>query len=142
MTVRVPPRAPLLAAPRALFARSGYDAVSVRDLTARARANLGAVTYHFGSKEALYHAALESIAEPAHERVAEAARTTGSALERVEAVVRAALDHLAKHGEAPKCLLRELASGRPISPPMAQLMRRNIGGLSGVIAHGHRGRGG
>src|SRR3989338_5324898 len=96
MTVRVPPRDRLLAAARELFARSGYDAVSVRDLTARARANLGAVTYHFGSKEALYHAALESIAEPAHERVAEAARTTGSALERVESVVRAALGHLSE----------------------------------------------
>ena len=37
-----------------LFARHGFDAVSVRDIARAARVNLGAVTYHFGGKEALF----------------------------------------------------------------------------------------
>jgi len=37
-----------------LFAARGYDAVSVRDIAKASRTNLGAVTYHFGSKEALF----------------------------------------------------------------------------------------
>jgi AcrR family transcriptional regulator len=54
----------LLDAGQRLFAERGYDASSVRDLTAAASANLGAVTYHFGSKEALYHAVLERALVP------------------------------------------------------------------------------
>ena len=45
----------LIEAARQQFARVGFDAASVRDITARAHANLGAITYHFGSKEALYY---------------------------------------------------------------------------------------
>jgi AcrR family transcriptional regulator len=36
-----------------LFARRGLDAVSVRDITRAARANLGAINYHFGTKRKL-----------------------------------------------------------------------------------------
>jgi AcrR family transcriptional regulator len=37
-----------------LFAERGYEASGVRALAAEAGVNLGAVTYHFGSKEKLY----------------------------------------------------------------------------------------
>jgi len=37
-----------------LFAHQGFDGVGMRELAARARVNLGAATYHFGSKEKLY----------------------------------------------------------------------------------------
>ena len=36
-----------------LFAEHGYDGASVREITAQAKTNLGAVTYHFGTKENL-----------------------------------------------------------------------------------------
>ena len=36
-----------------LFARRGLDAVSVRDITQAAGANLGAITYHFGTMRKL-----------------------------------------------------------------------------------------
>ena len=50
-----------------LFAERGYDASSVRDITGSAGANVGAVTYHFGSKEALYQAVLERALAPLRE---------------------------------------------------------------------------
>jgi AcrR family transcriptional regulator len=37
-----------------LFARKGFQAVSVREITSAARCNLAAVNYHFGNKENLY----------------------------------------------------------------------------------------
>ncbi len=37
-----------------LFGERGYDGVGMRELAAQAKANLGAATYHFGSKKALY----------------------------------------------------------------------------------------
>ncbi len=43
----------LLEATEWLFIECGYEAMSLRQITARARANLAAVNYHFGSKEAL-----------------------------------------------------------------------------------------
>jgi AcrR family transcriptional regulator len=36
-----------------LFAEKGLDATSVRDITGAARVNLGAITYHFGTKQNL-----------------------------------------------------------------------------------------
>lgn len=43
----------LLEAAEWLFIERGYEAMSLRQITATAKANLAAVNYHFGSKEAL-----------------------------------------------------------------------------------------
>jgi AcrR family transcriptional regulator len=43
----------ILAAAESLFMEQGYAATSLRSITAKARVNLAAVNYHFGSKEAL-----------------------------------------------------------------------------------------
>ncbi|MHC4068602.1 MAG: TetR/AcrR family transcriptional regulator [Planctomycetota bacterium] len=45
----------LLAAAEAVFAEKGFDAASIRDITAQAKCNVAAVNYHFGSKENLYN---------------------------------------------------------------------------------------
>lgn len=52
-------RGRLLDAAERLFAAKGFEATSLRDVTARAKANLAAVNYHFGSKEALVRAVFE-----------------------------------------------------------------------------------
>jgi AcrR family transcriptional regulator len=44
----------LLDAAELLFGEHGYDGVGMRMLAQAARVNLGAATYHFGSKKALY----------------------------------------------------------------------------------------
>ncbi len=49
----------ILNAAEALFADHGFAATSLRAITARAEANLAAVHYHFGSKEALWQAVFE-----------------------------------------------------------------------------------
>lgn len=53
----------LLAAGAEVFAAKGYDAATIREIVARARANLNAVNYHFGSKEKLYAAVMRHQAE-------------------------------------------------------------------------------
>ena len=51
-----------------LFARKGYEATSLRDITAEADVNLAAVNYHFRSKEDLFCAVIERIIAPTSAR--------------------------------------------------------------------------
>ena len=61
----------LLDAAERLFAERGFEATSMRDVTSKAKANLAAANYHFGSKEALIRAAFDRrIGELNRERVA------------------------------------------------------------------------
>lgn len=50
-----------------LFAADGYHSTSLRKITAEAKVNLAAVSYHFGSKEALLEAIFERRLQPLNE---------------------------------------------------------------------------
>jgi AcrR family transcriptional regulator len=138
MTSKDPVRERLLTVAADLFARYGYDAVSVRDITSRAKVNLGAITYHFGSKEALFHAVLATIAEPLVQAVAQSAEGSGTALERIQTVIRTVGAHLQRNPWAPRVMLRELASARPLPAPMTQAWKRNIGTLMRLVTAGQQ----
>lgn len=108
-------RADLIAAGRTLFAQKGFDGTSVRALTTEAGTNLGAITYHFGSKRGLYAAVLEDGVRPLARRVARAAEAEGTARERMLGVVEAYFDHFTDHPDLPHLLLQEVAAGK--EPP-------------------------
>lgn len=87
----------LLDAAERLFLVSGCDAVSVRAINAAAGMNPAAVHYHFGSREQLIEALLESRLVPLWERsLAEIPQQPRAAAELVEMMV-APLTALAKH---------------------------------------------
>jgi AcrR family transcriptional regulator len=119
-----------------LFATSGYDGASVRAITSRAKANLGAITYHFGSKEALYHAVIERFAGPFADRLAAISARAGPPLERIADVAREFLETTGRHPEMPALILRELASDRPLPEPVARVIRRNLESVGHIIAEG------
>jgi AcrR family transcriptional regulator len=60
-------RARLIDAAIKLFAEKGYEGTSVRDLATAAGVNVAAVSYHFGSKDALYTEALRACLAPCGE---------------------------------------------------------------------------
>ena len=61
----------ILDAAEHLFMEHGFEATSLRSLTAAASVNLAAVNYHFGSKEELFQAVLTRRLDPMnHERIA------------------------------------------------------------------------
>jgi AcrR family transcriptional regulator len=66
----VPPRGAIatktriLDAAEALFMEHGFEATSLRSITATAEVNLAAVNYHFGSKEELFQAVLTRRLDP------------------------------------------------------------------------------
>lgn len=124
----------LLTAAADLFARDGFDAVSVRQITSRAKANLGAITYHFGSKEALYHAVIDRVGAHLADRFAAITAEKGAPLERIGRIVTMVLTE--PHLPAPSMILRELAADRPLPPPLVQMMQRNMGAMMKLIREG------
>src|ERR1700694_3111418 len=64
-------KAKILDAAEALFVEHGFEATSLRQITATAAVNLAAVNYHFGSKEELFQAGLTPRLDPMNqERIA------------------------------------------------------------------------
>jgi AcrR family transcriptional regulator len=61
-------KARILDAAEALFMEHGFEATSLRAITAAAGANLAAVNYHFGSKEELFEAVLKRRLDPMNQR--------------------------------------------------------------------------
>lgn len=111
----------LLAAARALFAERGYDGASVRAITAHACTNLGAITYHFGSKRELYDRVVEGCLLPLVERLealgGDLDAGAGSPLELIERAVGVFYEYFRVHPELPRLMLQEFAAGD--GPPAA-----------------------
>src|SRR5213595_3553615 len=70
----------ILDAAESLFMEHGFEATSLRSITAAADVNLAAVNYHFGSKEELFQAVLTRRLDPMNQaRVALLDRFEGEA---------------------------------------------------------------
>lgn len=120
----------LLRTARRLFARGGYEGTSIRAITRLARANLGAVTYHFDSKRKLYEEVLLTVTRPLALRM-QSVPEDRAPLERVETVVRDFFAHIREFPDMPALILRELALNRPLPRPARQTM----GGVFRTLRH-------
>lgn len=129
-------RSVLIEAGRDLFVTKGFDGASVRAITERAGANLGAITYHFGSKLELYHAVLESELGPLADRVVAAGTGDGPAIDRMATVVEAYFRHLEEHPHLPRLMLQEIAAGKPPPAVVAHTLRRVMGTLAHLQQEG------
>jgi AcrR family transcriptional regulator len=58
----------ILDAAERIFSQDGFDAASLRTITAAALVNLAAVNYHFQTKEALFSAVIERRVQPVNRR--------------------------------------------------------------------------
>lgn len=128
----------LLNAAGKLFASRGYDRTSVRAITRVAQANLGAVTYHFGTKERLYHAVLERLFGEMGDRLSRAVAEPGAAepAQRVGTVVGAMFAFFREHPDAPRIVLQQITREGALPPAVANRMRGNLMLIAGVIADG------
>src|SRR5512139_2058000 len=126
----------LLDASEQVFAAKGFAGASVREITSVAGANLGAITYHFGSKAALYEAVIARAQEAMLERVEAAAWGAGTALDRIEAIVRAHYEFLADHPNLRRLVLNVVMSGVAIPETAAARLRRLMGLIATLVARG------
>jgi AcrR family transcriptional regulator len=126
----------LLRAAQTLFVERGYEGASIRAITKLAEANLGAVTYHFGSKDGLYDAVADSLMRPMRERLIGATAVGTRPLERIESLVRAVFEHLQANRDLPRFIIQLLAGSRPLPSVMAEMLRANHGLVVEIIAAG------
>jgi AcrR family transcriptional regulator len=126
----------VLRAARQLFAERGYEGTSIRAITALAGANLGAVTYHFRTKERLYEAVLEGVTGPLLVRLREAAAASSSPLGGIEAVIRSVLEHRHRNPDWPSLMLHELALDRTLPAPVRRTMQEVFQIVSGLVRRG------
>jgi len=126
----------LIQVAKELFASQGYDNTSVREITNRAEANLGAVTYHFGSKENLYHAVLASLAKPFFERLHAIPGQRGAPMERIQAFVRTYFEYMSANRELPCLVMQQVSLNRPVPEPIRPIMQRAIPSLAAIIREG------
>jgi AcrR family transcriptional regulator len=86
-------RTAILDAAERLFAANGFESTSLRTITAAAAANLGAVNYHFTSKDGLILAVLKRMFQPVNERrlrlLDEVEARAGGAAAPIEAILEA-----------------------------------------------------
>lgn len=131
-------RARLLQHAGRLFAAGGYEGTSVREITSTADANLGAVTYHFGSKRKLYEAVLDQLLGSFADRIESVSHGSDTARERLCEIIHVIFQFFAEYPEAPRLIIRELArAGEP--PPVAvRHARRNLTNISDVIREGQQ----
>ncbi len=121
-----------------LFAQDGFDGTSIRAITGAARANLGAVTYYFGSKRALYETVLKAEVEPFREAVTAIGRGPGTPLERIELIVRTFFHYLHEHPGLPRLILQELATSSDLPKAARRALASNHSTIATVIAEGQR----
>ncbi len=99
------------------FAARGYEGATVRDIVARARANLNSINYHFGSKQALYAAVLRhqfALSEAAHPQRPDPREESAP-----EAALRAAVRRLVTFLLDPDSLLPRLYAMELVNPSPA-----------------------
>jgi AcrR family transcriptional regulator len=129
-------RATLLTAGQQVFAHRGFDGASVREITRRAGANLASISYHFGSKRALYESVLTEGLAPMVERVGDVAREDGSPLDRLERVVGVLFDFMGANPELPRLLLQDISAGRRPPGAVIAMVQRHARYLTGILAEG------
>ncbi|MGH7529194.1 MAG: TetR/AcrR family transcriptional regulator [Gemmatimonadales bacterium] len=136
----MPTRERLIQAARRLFAERGLDRTSIRAITREAEANLGAVTYHFGSKEKLEEAVLDQVFGSMADRVGAASAAGARATERLAGVVHALFDFFEHNPDAPRLMIHLLVAVPPsaTAPPPAVVVhqRRTLQAITDVVQAG------
>jgi AcrR family transcriptional regulator len=126
----------LIQAGRKLFATRGFDGTSVRALTAEAGTNLGAVTYHFESKEELYRRVLEEVIGPIRDHAEMLRGMPLSAPQRLEFFIRGMFQHLRENPDMPRFFVQEVVLGEEPAPPILETLRVVVTVLTGIVQEG------
>jgi len=128
--------AALLDAAEEVFAQQGFDGASVREITRRAKVNLGAITYHFGSKAALFGAVVQRAQQGLLEAIEAAAAVPGRPTQRLERIVRAHFGFLSEHPRFRRLILQVLLMDKDLPEAALGYLRRAMAVVWATVAEG------
>jgi len=129
-------RTRLIRVGRELMARNGFKGTSVRSITEGAGANLGAITYHFGSKQGLYEAVLGDVLGPLRDQVQLLKEMPFSPLQKLEYFIRGMFQHLRENPDMPRFMVQEIVLGEKPAPPILEVIGIIAPVLTGIIQEG------
>jgi AcrR family transcriptional regulator len=93
-----------------VFAEEGFAGARVDEIARRAQVNKAMLYYHVGNKQALYTAVLSRNFDRMEEALADALKRSGTANERIEAMITGIARTLRALPDHPRIVLREFAS--------------------------------
>jgi AcrR family transcriptional regulator len=128
--------ATLLDAAEEVFAAYGFRGATVREITRRAQANLGAITYHFGSKAALFEAVVMRAQAGLLAAVEAAAAQPGPSLDRLERIARAHFGFLHDHPRFRRLILQVLLLENELPEAAANYLKRGLAIVAAVVSEG------
>ena len=102
-----------------LFAERGFRSTSIREIAKVAGCNLGAIGYHFGSKEALFAAVIQRKIEPLKKKVQTIAGSDGSPSVKLREILQEYAMHVLHRDPALKAFFSEAIHGGQHLPPQA-----------------------
>jgi AcrR family transcriptional regulator len=121
-----PRRAEILGHATRLFAERGYGGASMGDLAERVGVRKASLFHHFASKEVLYTEVLELLVDSVGARIAQAASSEGSFVDRVDALSDAITTVLGEQPYAARIIIREAMDW---GPAMRDTLAARIAGV-------------
>lgn len=102
-------RSEIVAAAERHFAERGFEAARLEDIAAEVGIRRAAIFYHFGDKQELYAAVLDSVFND----WTGALPQDGSPTQRLEAAITGWIDYIAERPSVARLILREAANAQP-----------------------------
>lgn len=131
----------ILAAAEELFARHGFDAVSMNAIAEAASVSKANIFHHFESKNALYLAVVRGACADSAERLQRLQRDGGAIPERLADFASSHLKSLLEHDRVSRLILRELVGeqGAPRAQELAEkVFGENFANLVDIVRTGQR----
>lgn len=108
----------LIDAAKHLFARKGFDGVTVREIADLAGVNFSLIRYHFGDKSGVYKACLELYGNSRYKSAARILEPVKTAVEfkiRLKIIINEIIDSLLEEPDISRMMMREMESTEPIA---------------------------
>jgi AcrR family transcriptional regulator len=131
-------RARLLEAAAEVFAEVGYHAATIRQICAKANANVALVNYHFGDKSELYEAVLNSLLRDSavmevQDRLSRPGRTPEETLREIIYLRLRGILHHERHSWHLRLLCHEMANPSPAAHNVHKLFLLPIAARASVL---------
>lgn len=124
-----------------LFAVTGFDGTSVRDIANAAGVNVAMISYYFGSKEKLMEAVFEQKTSNIRLKIENLLQDDMlTHLEKVNILIEDYVDKFVQQQEFHKIMLREqlIEKDTPISGLIHELKKRNLSSIKKLIHDGQK----